>query len=283
MYSILSQNLSGAHAACAQARAAVASAQADIANIEAQLEQQHESVAAARSHIASDQAAQSFARQDHERYADLVRSGYGTVQRVQQAETSIRQANAAVQRGQANFAAALKQGDVLRAQRSKAQAVLAQEQALARQAELNLGYTNITAAVDGIAGARSLRVGAYVQAGTQLMQIVPLHDVYVTANYKETQLTDVQPGQRVTVRVDMFPGLEIAGHVDSLSPASGPEFALLPPDNATGNFTKIVQRIPVKIALEPNAAFAGKLRPGMSVLATIDTKPASARGALASN
>ncbi len=268
--------------ALAQARAAVDSAKADIANIEAQLGQQHESVNAARSTIVSDQATQAYARQDHDRYTDLVHSGYGTVQRVQQAEATIRQANAAVQRGQANLAATVKQADVLRAQLSKAQAVLAQNEALARQAELNLSYTNITAAVDGIAGARALRTGAFVQAGTQLMQIVPLRDVYITANYKETQLTDVQPGQKVIVHIDMFPGVEIVGHVDSLSPASGQEFALLPPDNATGNFTKIVQRIPVKIALEPNAALNGTLRPGMSVLATIDTKPASTNGALAS-
>jgi membrane fusion protein (multidrug efflux system) len=171
---------------------------------------------------------------------------------------------------------------VLRAQLGKAQAVLAQDEALAHQAELNLGYTNIVAAVDGIVGARSLRVGALVQAGTQMMQIVPLHAVYVTANYKETQLTGVQPGQRAKVHIDMFPGLEIVGHVDSLSPASGQEFALLPPDNATGNFTKIVQRIPVKIALD-SKDIAGRLRPGMSVEAIIDTKPATAQGALASN
>src|SRR5262249_30886460 len=135
----------------------------------------------------------------------------------------------------------------------------------------NLGYTTLIAPVDGTLGARALRVGAFVQAGTQLAQVVPLHAVYVTANFKETQLTHVQPGQKVALEVDTFPGVKIAGHVESLSPASGQEFALLPPDNATGNFTKIVQRIPVKIALD-GRQLAGKLRPGMSVEAVIDTK-----------
>src|SRR6185312_12796058 len=139
------------------------------------------------------------------------------------------------------------------------------------QAELNLSYATITAPVDGVVGNRTLRVGQYVQAGTQLMSIVPLSAAYVIANYKETQLTRVRPGQPVTVRVDTFPGRVFTGHVDSLAPASGQTFALLPPDNATGNFTKVVQRIPVKIAID-HSALAGLLRPGMSVETTIDTK-----------
>jgi membrane fusion protein, multidrug efflux system len=143
------------------------------------------------------------------------------------------------------------------------------------QAELNLSYTTITAPVDGTVGVRTLRVGEYVQAGTQLMAVAPLQAVYVVANYKETQLTDVQPGQAVTIDIDTFPGAVVHGHVDSLAPASGQEFALLPPDNATGNFTKIVQRIPVKIEIERNEPLLGRLRPGMSVEPTIDTRPVS--------
>jgi membrane fusion protein (multidrug efflux system) len=130
--------------------------------------------------------------------------------------------------------------------------------------------------VDGTVGARTLRVGEYVQAGTQLMAIAPLQAVYIVANYKETQLTDVQPGQGVTIHIDTFPGTSVHGHVDSLAPASGQEFALLPPDNATGNFTKIVQRIPVKIEIDKNEPLLGRLRPGMSVEPTIDTRPISA-------
>ena len=113
-----------------------------------------------------------------------------------------------------------------------------------------------------------------MQAGTQLMAVVPLQAVYIVANYKETQLTDVRPGQPVTIDVDTFPGAKVSGHVDSVAPASGQEFALLPPDNATGNFTKIVQRIPVKIVVDANDPLANLLRPGMSVEPTIDTKPA---------
>jgi membrane fusion protein (multidrug efflux system) len=127
--------------------------------------------------------------------------------------------------------------------------------------------------VDGVIGNRTLRVGQYVQAGTQLMAVVPITAAYIIANYKETQLANVRPGQRVNVEVDMFPGVEIPARVDSLAPASGQQFALLPPDNATGNFTKIVQRIPVKITLDPSSSLAGQLRPGMSVYPTIDTKP----------
>ncbi len=259
--------------ALSQAKANVAAAAADVGNLKAQIEQQQQVIAVARSNISSDQANQLFAQQDHERYADLVKTGFGTVQKVQQAQSAISQANASVQRDLAVLAGALKQTDVLHAQLSKAEAEVLHDAALEQQAELNISYATIVAAVDGTVGARALRVGSYVQAGTQLMQIVPLQAVYINANYKETQLTDVHPGQSVEVEVDTFPGVKIAGHVDSLAPASGQEFALLPPDNATGNFTKIVQRIPVKIALDPNTALGGRLRPGMSVESIINTKP----------
>jgi membrane fusion protein, multidrug efflux system len=128
------------------------------------------------------------------------------------------------------------------------------------------------APVDGTIGVRTATVGPYVQAGTQLMAVVPLHDVYITANYKETELTDVRPGQPVTIGVDTFPGRTVHGTVESLAPASGENFALLPPDNATGNFTKIVQRIPIKIAIDKDDPLLGTLRAGMSVEPTIDTK-----------
>ena len=132
----------------------------------------------------------------------------------------------------------------------QANAASARAEAQQHQAELNLGYTTITAPIEGIVGNRTLRVGQYVQAGTQLMSVVPADGAYVVANYKETQLTDVHEGQAVDIAVDMFPGRIVHGHVDSIAPASGQEFALLPPDNATGNFTKVVQRIPVRIALD---------------------------------
>ena len=151
------------------------------------------------------------------------------------------------------------------------------------QAELNLSYTTIVAPIDGVVGNRTLRVGQYVQAGTQLMSVVPVAGAYVVANFKETQLTDVREGQAVDIAVDMFPGQVVHGHVDSIAPASGQEFALLPPDNATGNFTKVVQRIPVKIALDRDSTPTIELRPGMSVIPTIETKSQAARDALAAS
>jgi len=167
--------------------------------------------------------------------------------------------------------AAQRKVDVLTTQRAQATAQLEHARAVADQAELNLSYTEIAAPVDGTVGARSLRVGQYVQAGTQLMAVVPLDAVYVVANFKETQLTHVRAGQPVELIVDSFRNQTLHGHVDSLSPASGLEFALLPPDNATGNFTKIVQRVPVKIVLDDHS-LTGLLRPGMSAVPTVDTK-----------
>jgi membrane fusion protein (multidrug efflux system) len=145
---------------------------------------------------------------------------------------------------------------------------------VAHQAELNLSYATITAPINGTVGTRTLRVGQYVVPGTQLMAIVPLNAAYVVANYKETQLAHVHAGQPVSITVDGLSGAMLKGHVDSLAPASGLEFALLPPDNATGNFTKIVQRIPVRISIDDPAA-AGLLRAGMSVEPSIDTRPSS--------
>jgi len=138
---------------------------------------------------------------------------------------------------------------------------------------LDFGYTTIIAPIDGVVAARTVRLGQYVQAGTQLTALVPLREVYVIGNFKETQLTHVHAGEPVRLRVDTFPGTQLHGCVGSLAPASGLEFSLLPPDNATGNFTKIVQRIPVKIVLDPGQTLIGSLRPGMSVEASIDTKP----------
>ena len=254
-----------------QARADVAAARADIDNLQQEIEQQAMTIAQARSLVAADQAAATFSDQQLRRYAELARTGAGTVQQSQQYQADIQEKQATLAHDQAGIGVALKQTDVLHAMLAKAQATLAQRQAVEHQAELNLSYTTITAPTDGTVGVRTLRVGQYVQAGTQLMALVPMQAVYVTANYKETQLTDVRPGQEVTIGVDMFPGSVVRGHVDSIAPAAGQEFSLLPPDNATGNFTKIVQRIPVKIVIDRHDPLAGMLRPGMSVEPTIDT------------
>jgi membrane fusion protein (multidrug efflux system) len=259
-----------------QASANVTAAQASIDTLSQQIGQQQLAVEQARQAVASDQAALVFSRQDFQRYAQLAQTGYGTMQKAQQTQADIREKEAALARDTTGVSVAEKQVAVYQAQLGQAKATLAQQQASERQAELNLGYTTITAPFDGTVGVRTVTVGQYVQPGTQLMAVVPLHAVYITANYMETQLTHVRAGQPVALDVDTFPGVTVHGHVDSLAPASGQQFALLPPDNATGNFTKIVQRIPVKITVDQGDPLAGRLRPGMSVEPTIDTKPADA-------
>jgi membrane fusion protein (multidrug efflux system) len=260
-------------AALDQARANVAAARASIDTLDQQIAQQQLTVAQDRQQVAADQAALVYSQQNFARYTALARTGYGTVQSAQQATADIRERQAALQHDATGVAAAQKQVAVDKAQLAQAKAALAQQQAIEKQAEINLGYTVIRAPVDGTVGVRTVRVGEYVQPGTQLMAVVPLHRVYITANYKETELTDVRPGQPVAIDIDMFPGTTVHGTVASIAPASGEEFALLPPDNATGNFTKIVQRIPVKIAIDRGDPLFGRLRPGMSVEPSIDTRP----------
>jgi membrane fusion protein (multidrug efflux system) len=261
-----------------QARSDVAAANAAIASKQAQLEVQQAVIDAAKATVDVDKATLTFAAQENKRYTDLATSGYGSVQNAQQAQSHIAGAQAAIQRDTANLASALKQVDLLKAEIAQAKAALARAAATQSQAELNLGYTTIVAPIDGIVGNRSLRIGQFVQAGTQLMSVVPVSGAYVVANFKETQLTAVREGQPVEIAVDMFPGKRVHGRVDSIAPASGQEFALLPPDNATGNFTKVVQRIPVKIALSQDNNALIELRPGMSVVPTIETHAAAPEG-----
>jgi membrane fusion protein (multidrug efflux system) len=261
-------------AALAQAKADVAAADAATLNLDAQIDLQQAEIAQAAATAAATRASLSFAEVDATRYHELAGTGFGTVQRAQQTQAAREQISAELQRDKAAVLAAQRKIAVLATAKAEAAAQADRARAVALQAELNLGYATITAAMDGTVGARTLRVGQYVAAGTQLMAVVPMAAAYVVANFKETQLANVHPGQTANVVVDGQPDLKVRGHVDSLSPASGLEFALLPPDNATGNFTKIVQRIPVKIVLD-DANQAAHLRAGMSVEPTIDTKPAA--------
>jgi membrane fusion protein, multidrug efflux system len=255
-----------------QAKADVATAQADIDNINAALVQQQAIIDQAQATVAVDQANLTFADQENTRYGELAQRGSGSVQNAQQSASRLDTARATLTRDNAAVTAAQRQTGMLQAQLARAKAGLLHSEAARQQAQLNLDYTSIVAPIDGVVGNRTLRVGQFVQAGTQLMAVVPLASTYVVANFEETQLAGIQPGQPVGLAVDTFSGATVHGKVDSIAPSSGQEFALLPPDNATGNFTKIVQRIPVKIAIDPDDALRGKLRPGMSVTATIDTR-----------
>src|ERR1700716_3279372 len=237
-------------AALRQADADVAASEAAVRNLDAQLALQQPIIEQGTADIAAAEANLKFAQEEQARYDGLMKTGSGTVQRAQQTDAALRASNAQLQHAKSGLLAAERKVDVLTTERSQAVAQRHRAHAAEQQAALNLSYTAVTAPVDGTVGARSLRVGQFVQAGTQLMAVVPLDAVYVVANFEETQLTHVRSGQPVDIRIDSFHGTTLRGHVDSLSPASGLEFALLPPDNATGNFTKIVQRVPVKIVLD---------------------------------
>jgi membrane fusion protein, multidrug efflux system len=260
-------------AALDQTRAEVQAARAEIGDFQAQLATQETLVAKAQANVAASRAALDLANLNRVRYQKMASIGFGSLQQSQEADAQARERTADLARDQAALATAQREVQVLAAKLAQAQALLDRSQAVERRAALDLGYTTIVAPIDGVVAARAIRVGQYVQAGTQLTALVPLQAVYVTANFKETQLTHVRAGEPVNLRVDTFPGNALRGCVDSVAPASGLEFSLLPPDNATGNFTKIVQRIPVKIRLDPRQPLMGQLRPGMSVEASIDTRP----------
>lgn len=267
-------------AAWDQTRADVQASEAEIGDLQAQLAEQHAINARARASVAASQAALDLANINRDRYRKMAGIGFGSQQQSQEADAHARERTADLARDRAALSSAEGQVRVLQAKIVQAQALIERSQAIERRAALELGYTTIVAPIDGVVAARTIRVGQYAQAGTQLMALVPLHDVYVTANFKETQLTHVHAGEPVRLRVDTFPGVHLQACVESLAPASGLEFSLLPPDNATGNFTKIVQRIPVRIRLDSHDPLIGRLRPGMSVEASIDTRPA-ARSAMA--
>jgi membrane fusion protein (multidrug efflux system) len=259
----------------AQAEADLLGAQAAIENLKAQKAAQHAQVAEAEGAIAATQADVQRTRLEAARQRTLLATTFGTRQKVEQADAEAQRFAATLARNQAALDAQRRQLAVLDTQESQLRAEVKAKQAMLDLAKINLGYTRIVAPVDGMVSERGVRNGQYVHAGTQLISVVPLDNVWVVGNYKETQLTHVAIGQRAEISVDTFPGIVVNATVDSIAPASGAQFSLLPPDNATGNFTKVVQRIPVKLRIGPDNPLAGKLRPGMSVIATIltDTTP----------
>jgi membrane fusion protein (multidrug efflux system) len=259
----------------AQAEADLLGAEAAIENLKTRKAMQHAQVAEAESSIAATQADVERSKLEAVRQRELLATTYGTRQKVEQTDAEAKRFAATLARNQDELDAQRRQIAVLDTQELQLRADTKSKQALLDLAKINLGYTRIAAPVAGMVGERGVRTGQYVHAGTQVIAVVPLDTVWVVANYKETQLTHVAIGQRAEIRIDTFPGVAINATVDSIAPASGSQFTLLPPDNATGNFTKVVQRIPVKLRIAPDNALAGRLLPGMSVEATIltDTNP----------
>ncbi|MDE8348363.1 MAG: HlyD family secretion protein [Acidocella sp.] len=262
-------------AALASAAADVTAAAAALQADQAQLGLQQAKIAAAKAMAAADQARLNFASENQNRYARANAAGASAAQSLSQAAADTATATATLAADQANVLAAQRQVDVLNAKIAGAAAGLAQAKAHQAQASLDLGHTEITAPFDGVIANKTVAEGDYLQPGTQIMAVVPLAQIYVQANYKETQITRIKPGQPVSIGVDGYPDLHVTGMVESIAPSSGQQFALLPPDNATGNFTKIVQRLPVKIDINLTPALIGKLRPGMSVEVDINTRAAS--------
>jgi membrane fusion protein, multidrug efflux system len=254
-----------------QAEAQVAAAQASVENIDAQLQVQQAQISANQARVDQDQAALVFAQQQAERYEKLELTGSGTVQNAQQYTSQLHQQQAAVASAQATLKLARRQIEALKAQRSSALANLAQAKAQRDQARLNLSYTTLTAAQPGRVVNLSAAVGQFAQPGTNLTMFVP-DEIWVTANFKEIQLDRMRPGQPATLEIDAYPGRTIRGHVDSVQPGSGTAFSLLPAQNATGNYVKIVQRVPVKIVMD-NPPSDVALGPGMSVVPTVRIDP----------
>jgi membrane fusion protein, multidrug efflux system len=255
------------------ARDNIATQQATVERIGKQVAAQEAAVDQAKAQLASAQAGATRAVLELKRQQELAARDYASRQTLEQAQASRDQANAAVQASQAALEAAQANVDVLKAQQVEATGTLRQFQTVLAKAERDLSFTVIRAPFYGVIGNRAIQVSDLVQPGTRLASLVPLDAVYVDANFKETQLADLHPGQPVSIAVDAYSQRKLDGRVVSVAPASGSVFSLLPPDNATGNFTKIVQRVPVRIAVPPAVAGQGVLRPGMSVVVRVDTRP----------
>jgi membrane fusion protein (multidrug efflux system) len=254
------------------ARAKVATQQATIARMAHQITAQEAAVAQAKTQLVSAQAAATRAELELTRQNLLVARDASSRQLLEQAQANRDQAVAGVQGAQAAIDSAAANVDVLKGQRQEAISTLDELKTALAKAERDLSFTVIRAPLEGVIGNRAVQTGDYVQTGQRLASLVPLDEVYVNANFKETQLAHLRPGQTASITVDALPEHTIEGTVESFSPASGAVFSLLPPDNATGNFTKIVQRLPVRIHVPAAIAREGLLRPGMSVVVSVNTK-----------
>jgi membrane fusion protein (multidrug efflux system) len=259
-------------AALAKAAAAVAGQQATLANLDATRRLQEAMIAQAQAELTATAAEITRAKYDVDRYRSLAQDHAASVQRWQQADADHQKALAADAKARAALVAAQRRLDVIDTQTQQTLAALAGAIADRDTAQLNLGYTELRAPIDGTVGNRSARTGAYATVGAQLISLVPAHGLWVDANFKESQLSRMRAGMPVTIQADVLPGETLHGHVASLAPATGAVFSVLPPENATGNFTKIVQRVPVRVTLDGADATLDRLRPGLSVTASVDQR-----------
>jgi membrane fusion protein (multidrug efflux system) len=264
-------------AALARAEAMVAGQLATLANLDATRRLQQAVIAQAQAGIAGADAETVRAHDDQVRFQTLARTAAASVQSFQTADADYKKALAGGEKARAALDAAQRQIDVIDTQKQQTQAALAGALADRDTARLNVGYTELRAPFDGTVGNRSARTGAFAGVGAQLIAIVPARGLWVDANFKENQLAYMHPGQAATIHADALPGEVFHGHIASLAPATGAQFSVLPPENATGNFTKIVQRVPVRILLDGDASELGRLRPGLSVVADVDLRPENTR------
>ncbi|MET3648665.1 membrane fusion protein (multidrug efflux system) [Phyllobacterium ifriqiyense] len=252
------------------AKAQVGSAEASVRSLNSQLVLQESLIQKAYAELAADDAALKFAQAEQKRYQQLASNGSGTVKAMQQAEAQLGIQIATREKNLAGIKAAEQQIDIISADLEKLRAELVRAQTAQSTAELKLSYTDIKAPIGGTIGQKSIRVGAYVNPGQPLLSVVPLDAVYIDANFRETQLARVHIGQTVKIRIDALPKEVLTGRVASMGPASGVSYSPIAPHNASGNFTKIVQRLPVRISIDPGQAAASRLRVGMSVQPMID-------------
>lgn len=262
-------------ASLARAEATVTIQEAALENLDATRHLQEAMVAQAEAEITAIEAEIVRSRDDQTRYQWLVRNAAVSTQSFQKADAEYKQAQALGAKAQAGLTAAQRQLEVIGTQKKQAQATLSQAKAERDLAQLNLEYTELRAPIDGIIGNRSARTGAYATTGAQLISLVPTSGLWIDANFKESQLVRMHPGQPTEVRVDQCPGRVFHGHVGSIAPATGAQFSILPPENATGNFTKIVQRVAVRIVLDDAPDTLTALRPGLSTTVEVDGKPSA--------
>ena len=261
-----------------QANATISARKADIERGAADLLQEKADITGAQAKLEGSKATQAYAESQVKRYEPLVSTGAESGEKLEELRNALRQANASVGADSAALDASQRKPASTQAQVDQAKAQLEAAQASARQSQLDLGDTTITSPLSGRVGDRAVRVGQFAQPGTRLMTIVPVQDIYLTANFKETQIGLMRPGQPATIKVDALRGADLHGTVVSFSPGTGSEFALLPAQNATGNFTKIVQRVPVRIRIDATQATRQVLVPGLSVTVKVDTRSAEPRG-----